>query len=150
MARPTVDQIFNRLRFNTNGIFDVTFNRRTNRTDGTAAAGDARHMICYGGGQGSPLCQGFKRNIIPMAVRDAEDLRCAVLTVWSMDTFWRLQAELGDDQLAAERSWRRIDLVTITALPNIYRPQDLPPNLRANMHRITNAFRLANMPRQPI
>jgi hypothetical protein len=153
MARPTVDQIYNLLRFNANGVFNVVFNRRTNRPDGTAQQGDARSMLFYGGGVGAAPMAQFKQGIIPDMARDAEDFRCAVLTVGSLDVCNRLIAQGVPVIDACWRSWRRIDLVTIqslSALPTANLPAQLPPDIRANFHAITNAYRLANMPRAAI
>lgn len=141
--RITVDQLFNVLRFGTPHFFSVTFERRTSRADGSAVAGDNRTMLCRTG------VERYKQGVVPNALRDAEDFRCGVLTVWAMDVYMRLRRRGMDQEHAGWEAWRRVDLVTLSEC-SIIASDELPPDIIANLHNITNAYRAANMPRQPI
>ena len=144
MPRPTVDVMFNVLR-NTNQFFSVEFKRRTARPDGTAVEGDTRKMLCRAAG----TMEAYKLGVIPTAARDEEDFRHAILTVWSMDAYMAQIRRGVERQVAAWNAWRRIDLTTVTQLSAMPLAQ-LPPDIRRNVHDITNAYRLANLPRRPI
>ena len=145
MPRLTVDQIFAQLRFATNQFYSVEFERRTNRPDGTAVAGDVRTMLCRTGG----TMTAYKRGVISDAQRDQEDFTHAVLTVWDVQAFMRARAQGLNRQAAGCAAWRRIDLVTLRKLSVVPRRR-LPPDIRRGLHQIRNAFRRANMPRPAI
>lgn len=145
MPRLTIDQIFAQLRFATNSFYSVEFERRTDRPDGSALAGEVRRMLCRTGG----TMTAHKQGIIADAVRDQEDFNHAVLTVWDVHAYMSARRQGMDHVHAGRSAWRRIDLVTLRKL-SIVPHRKLPPDIRGGLHNITNAFRLANMPRQPI
>lgn len=140
--RITVDELFNILR-NENSFFSVEFERRTNRADGTAAQGDIRRMIARSN------VNNYKLGVIPDDVRAAEDFRHALLTVWDVQAYHRNRAQGMGQWDAGRNAWRRIDLTTVRAV-SVLPLDDLPPDIIANLHDITNAYRLANLPREPI
>lgn len=90
--------------------------------------------------------KSHKQGIITDEQRDAEDLRCGVLTVWSMDAYMMLRRKGWDHERAAEGSWRRIDLMGIKEC-SLVDDKELPPTYRPQFHQVTNRFRLAHMPR---
>jgi hypothetical protein len=144
MSRIRVDEIFGVLR-NTNQFYSVEFERRTDRPDGTAPAGTVRRMLC----RTAANMNAYKLGVISDEARDEQDFRCAVLTVWSVDAYHQNRRNGMSHENAAFNAWRRIDLTTVTrcsAIPS----DDLPPDILANLHEITNAYRLANMPREPL
>jgi hypothetical protein len=141
--RITVDELFHLLHDATPHFFSVTFDRRTNRRDGSAVQGEERKMLCRCG------IHKYKLGVIPDAIRDAEDFRTATITVWSMDSYMAQKRRGVDDDTAAWNSWRRIDLVTVKDC-SIWHGDDLPPDILAGLHNITNAYRLANLPRMPV
>lgn len=156
MRRITVDELWTLLRFGGHEFFRVTFERRTTRRNGTAIAGQLRTLICRAG------VNAYKRGIIPDPVRDEQDFRNGVITVWSIDVFNRRLREtaaamgmpISEVPPAEKRAigwqcWRAIDIVTIKEL-SLMDVGELPPDIRAGVHQITNEFRLANMPRQAI
>lgn len=140
--RIRVDELFNILS-NENAFFSVEFERRTNRADGTAVQGDRRRMICRSG------VQNYKLGVIPDAVRAAEDFRHAVLTVWDVQAYHRNRRQGMEQWDAGRNAWRRIDLTTVSECSAVPM-DDLPPDIIRDLHDITNAYRLANMPREPL
>src|SRR4051812_21755402 len=130
MRTITVDQIFDELRFGTGGkFFSVTFHRRTALRHGVNL-GDARTMLCRTGVQ-----MGTK-GVIPQEERDEEDFRCAVLTVCDVTAYRKYRRRGWEQNRAAERSFRRIDLTTITECSVLDEKTDLPPFLVAEFHQI--------------
>ena len=138
----TVDQIFDILH-GEHQFFSVTFARRTTRKDGSAKAGDLRTLLCRTG------VSKYVKGVLPPGQRYNEDFKCCVLTVWAMDVFCSLRRQGLDKDAAAWRSWRRIDLTSIVKL-SVLPDSDLPPDIYAGVHEITNEYRLANMPKEPI
>jgi hypothetical protein len=148
--RITVDELFTLLRFAGNEFFSVEFKRRTDSVKGVPA-GTTRKMLCRTG------MQAYKQGIQSDSDRDARDYQHGILTVWSLDAYNEYRKRGIEKDKAARRAWRTIDLVTVTScslltqadLPEGVTP-DLPPDIRANQHQITNKYRLAHMPRKPI
>lgn len=101
--RLTTAELWNFLRHNGNHFFRITFERRTTRPDGTAIAGSERTMICR------TSMNAYKQGIIPDALRDEEDFRCGVLTVWSVDQFHRLIRQGMSRELVPWRCWRTVE-----------------------------------------
>jgi hypothetical protein len=143
MRKITTDELFDALRHDTEGrFFSVTFQRRTSRKDRSQHAGEMRTMLCKAAG----AMKSYKLGIISDAARDAEDLRCGVLTVWSMDAYMGYRRRGYSHQNAAPRSWRRIDLMGVLEASTIDR-EELPPTYRPELHQVNNRFRRAHMPR---
>lgn len=145
MPRLTVDQIFAQLRYATNAFYSVEFERRTDRADGTAVAGDVRTMLCRTAGS----MTAYKRGVIATADRDQEDFTHAILTVWDVQAYMRNRRNGMSRRAAGLAAWRRIDLVTVKRL-SVTPRRRLPPDIRRGLHHITNAYRRANMPRRAI
>lgn len=140
-TRITTDQLWTILREQGNRFFSVTFERRTSRKDGTADAGALRTMLCRTG------MNAYKKGVIPDQVRDAEDFRNGIITVWSVDVFRRNVKELGlDKEQAAWNAWRRIDVITVREC-SLLEDAELPPEFVEGAHQITNEYRLSHLPR---
>lgn len=143
MRKITVDELFDLLRNETEGKFySVTFQRRTTRRNRSQAAGAIRTMLCRTAG----TMESYKRGLIPAEARDAEDLRCGVLTVWSMDAYMHMRREGMSHENAAWAAWRRVDLMGLRAC-SLVDDDELPPTYRPHLHEVTNQFRRENMPK---
>lgn len=138
----TTDEIFNLLRNDSRGrFFSVVFERRTTNRLRNRFAGELRRMLCRSAGTMS----SYKLGAISDEERDEEDLRCGVVTVWSMDAYMEQRRREINHETAALRSWRRIDLMGLKEC-SIVDATDLPPTYRPHLHRVTNPFRSQHMP----
>lgn len=143
MRKITTDELFGVLRNESEGKFySVTFERRTTRRNGSQAAGDIRTMLCRTAG----TMDSYKLGVISTEERDAEDLRCGVLTVWSLDAYNTLRRGGMEAKEAKWRAWRRIDLMGIREC-SLIDDDELPPTYRPYLHEVTNEYRRQNMPR---
>ena len=142
MQKITVDELFNLIRFGTEGkFFSVTFQRRTDRRDGSAVAGDLRTMLCR------TNMTKFKLGVVSDFERDEEDFRNAIITCWDFGQYIVNRRTGLSKRQAGFRSWRRIDICGIRNISLLNRNEIiLPPKIRPHLHRINNVFRLANLP----
>jgi hypothetical protein len=132
-----VDQIFHLLRQN-GKFFSVTFNRRTNSS--TAKAGDEVKILCRTG------VNKYSSGALPAGYRDEEDSRTGTLTVWSMTHYMKYRASGLDIVAAGKKSYRRIDVCSIT-MCSVVHTGNLPPIIKEEWHKITNIYRKQNMPK---
>lgn len=139
METVTVDEIFRLMRSGGGRFFSVEFERRTRSRHSAQVEGDRRVMLCR------TQMQAHKKGIISDVLRDEEDFRCAVLTVWSVNDFMRLRKLGQNHRDAGFNSWRRIDLAGIVKC-SILTPNEVDIWIRLEIHRITNPYRLQNLP----
>lgn len=143
--RITTSQLFTILS-NTTQFFSVSFERRTPGINGEPV-GSIRKMLCRTG------MNKYKKGIISDADRAERDFKHGILTVWSVDAFNENLAKGMDHNTAAFAAWRSIDLITIrkcSLLGSLGIDTDLPPDQIIGDHNLTNQYRLAHLPRQPI
>lgn len=136
----TTAELFKLLRYNTGGhFFRVTFECRTpSHRNPFAPAGRERTMLCRTG------VNAFKKGKIDQADRDAEDFRHGLITVWSVTDYHKNIKHGMTTVDAAFDAWRRIDLITVKEC-SLVDDVELPPEVVAGVHHITNEFRLKNM-----
>lgn len=139
-------ELWTLLRYH-NQFFSVTFNRRTDKKDGSAPAGSSRTMLC----RTANTMRKYKKGVISDDNIDAKDIKNAILTVWSVDAY-RANLKKGMNQTdAAFNAWRCIDLVTVTRCSLVQIDDvDLPPVYDEDVHSISNEYRLDNMPEKEI
>lgn len=146
MARHiTTDELWNILRYEGSEFFSVEFERRTRSRRHNARPGTITKMLCRTG------MNKYKLGIESNAQRDARDFQNCILTVWSCDAYnANIQRGMSKEQ-AAFNSWRTIDIATVRSCSLLDKLEienaKLPPDIIAGVHRITNQFRLQNMPR---
>ncbi len=133
MRKLTVDELFDLLRYDTDGRFySVTFERRGTRRDGSQRPGDLRTMLC----KTAATMTRYKRGVISNEHRDEEDLRCAVLTVWDVQAFMRNIKRGMSKWSAGYNAWRRIDLAGLKEC-SLVELGELPPTIRLELHAAT-------------
>lgn len=137
--RLTTDELFYLLRYEVDKFFSVEFERRLNRPG--KPAGSIRKMLCR------TNMTKFKQGIISDLARDTRDFQHGILTVFDITTYLRFLRQGIAPEIAGPNSYRCIDLVSTKTIISELEIGDLPPDVVANMHQITNAYRLANMPR---
>ncbi len=141
-----IDELFNLLHLNGNRFFKVSFKRRTPKLDANKNViepeGTIREMVCRLG------VKAFKKNKVTDEHRNAEDLRCGVLTVFDIQQFLELRGQGVPRNKAGRKSWRRLNLCGIVELKPILDREELPIVLRPKFHKITNKWQLRQLAMQ--
>ena len=97
-------------------------------------------MLCRTG------MKSYKLGAISDEARDEEDLRCGVLTVWSMDAYMTHRRHGRTHEESAWDAWRRVDLMGLRAC-SLVNDRELPPTYRPALHEVRNPWRRRHMPR---